>query len=235
MREAQCDHTPEAKAKCRTCQEDMKLGAKKCTKCDSYQDWRRFLSMSSSVLALLIALLSVTSVAGPSIIRMARGERSQIAVAAVQVSSARSLRLFVSNRGTRPAALGNVVLSISGTARLDTVAISLEPKAGSSTTIAAGSAVMLTFDTGLPGVAHEDIVRFLNGARPDDVAATSVLTVQTYDFGETRPGTTDVALPAFESRHLALLVGAACFKLNETSTPCETIVAVTRPHGSASS
>lgn len=51
--------------RCTTCLEPIKPGAKKCLRCDSYQDWRRHLSISSSVLALLVALVSVLTFAIP--------------------------------------------------------------------------------------------------------------------------------------------------------------------------
>ena len=53
------------KKQCTTCGEEIANSARKCIHCDTYQDWRRYLTFSSTVLALLVALLSVATVAGP--------------------------------------------------------------------------------------------------------------------------------------------------------------------------
>ena len=44
---------------CLSCCEEIALQAKVCKHCGSYQDWRRHMSLSANVLALLIALVSV--------------------------------------------------------------------------------------------------------------------------------------------------------------------------------
>jgi hypothetical protein len=46
---------------CRVCGEDIKFSAQKCIHCDSYQDWRVRLGIGSTVLALLVALVSVVT------------------------------------------------------------------------------------------------------------------------------------------------------------------------------
>lgn len=92
---------------CSTCREPIRPGARKCTKCDSFQDWRRFLSVGTSALALIIALVSVTSALGPSIIRMFQGEQSDLAILYV-ASVGDELLLLASNRGTRPAVIHGV-------------------------------------------------------------------------------------------------------------------------------
>jgi hypothetical protein len=43
---------------CLCCRESIKKNAVKCTKCDSYQDWRRYLSVSNLTLGLLVALVA---------------------------------------------------------------------------------------------------------------------------------------------------------------------------------
>jgi len=44
---------------CKTCQERIRYGSKRCNVCESYQDWRRHFSVSQAALALLIALFAV--------------------------------------------------------------------------------------------------------------------------------------------------------------------------------
>ena len=53
---------------CRLCQETIHLDAVKCAKCQSYQDWRRYLTIGNTAFALLVALITVVTVAGPHFI-----------------------------------------------------------------------------------------------------------------------------------------------------------------------
>lgn len=138
---------------CRTCREEIKPGARKCVRCDSYQDWRRFLSMSSSVLALLIALISVLTVAVPIIVVAVHPNKSDLVVAVQDVSSARTFRLFVSNQGNRPAALGRARFvgtthSLGNAAGRFTFPLNLV--GGSSQIVPAGGATILTYTLNLP-------------------------------------------------------------------------------------
>ena len=55
----------ESKKHCRMCYALMPISARKCTVCQSYQDWQRYLSGSSVVLSLLVALVSVLTFALP--------------------------------------------------------------------------------------------------------------------------------------------------------------------------
>lgn len=50
---------------CRVCKKAIPAQARKCTECNSFQDWRRILSFSTEILALLIALFSVLGIAIP--------------------------------------------------------------------------------------------------------------------------------------------------------------------------
>lgn len=47
---------------CVVCKEKIKQSAIKCTHCDSYQNWRRHLGLSSSLLSIIVALFSVLTV-----------------------------------------------------------------------------------------------------------------------------------------------------------------------------
>lgn len=52
---------------CIVCANDIPTAAVKCTKCGSYQDFRRYFEFSNSTLALLIALISVIGLAHKNI------------------------------------------------------------------------------------------------------------------------------------------------------------------------
>jgi hypothetical protein len=54
-------------SKCLVCKEDIRYGAKKCTKCESFQDWRRYFQFNIVVLSLLVALFSVVATSVPVI------------------------------------------------------------------------------------------------------------------------------------------------------------------------
>lgn len=112
----------ESVTECRTCREPLRPGARKCTKCDSFQDWRRFLSLSTSTLALIIALISVTSAVGPGIVRMFKGERSALAISYIAPVD-EGILLLASNEGTRPA----VIHAVSFAARPDFLDFEIEP------------------------------------------------------------------------------------------------------------
>jgi hypothetical protein len=52
---------------CKVCGEAIKKVARICIHCNNYQDWRAEVNVSSTVLALLVALASVLSWAVPVI------------------------------------------------------------------------------------------------------------------------------------------------------------------------
>src|SRR5688500_2359672 len=64
---------PSEQAFCVVCQEPIRLGATTCIHCGSSQGWQRHLSVSSTVLALLVALISVLQSALPTLFEMYRG------------------------------------------------------------------------------------------------------------------------------------------------------------------
>jgi ribosomal protein L40E len=52
---------------CKVCASEVPFAAIKCIKCNSYQDFRRYFEFSNSTIALLIALISVISLAQKSL------------------------------------------------------------------------------------------------------------------------------------------------------------------------
>lgn len=110
---------------CRVCGEDIKASAQKCIRCDSYQDWRGRLGLSSTVLALLVALISVITNGVPIISAafeakivplkfvfqdvFSRAERANGAERLTQIAS-----VWIYNAGTQPAFVSGLGLSING-------------------------------------------------------------------------------------------------------------------------
>lgn len=85
---------------CRVCREEIKLGAKKCIHCSNYQDFRRFFTVGTTVLSLLIALLSVSGIVVPVLVDLTQKDDASIEFVPV---SSKPLTLFVlvSNTGKR--------------------------------------------------------------------------------------------------------------------------------------
>jgi len=91
------------------CHNEIPRGAKICTECNSYQDWRRHFGISSTILSLLVALFSVLTVAIPVVRNALTPERSDIHCSLVRWGGAEAT-LLITNRGSRPAVVRNLRL-----------------------------------------------------------------------------------------------------------------------------
>lgn len=100
------------KIRCEICKEKIEYGADKCIHCDSYQGtWRRLLDFSNTILALLVALVSVSGVMIPVIFDACARKDSDVRVRFLSTSSHHDeLWLLATNRGTRAAGISKVVL-----------------------------------------------------------------------------------------------------------------------------
>jgi len=96
---------------CKICRKSIEMGAIKCTECGSFQNWRRHFSISTVVLSLLIALISVTTTA----IQVSKGllakEQSDIRFSIVRYGPD-SIMIMGSNLGDRAGALRHATLAI---------------------------------------------------------------------------------------------------------------------------
>jgi hypothetical protein len=97
-------------ARCKVCREDIRVGARKCTHCDSYQDWRRLMGFSQSVLSLLVALVSVSVVAVPVFYKLFATETDDLRISILELGGPH-LTLIVSNVGSRAGAVRSVRLN----------------------------------------------------------------------------------------------------------------------------
>jgi hypothetical protein len=104
---------------CRVCKQEIKVGARKCIHCESYQDWRRHIGLGNNVLALLVALLSILTVLIPVIAKAFITEDAVISGSVIDVHidpyKKRIIYLSVINSGNRPATIGTSV-SLEATA-----------------------------------------------------------------------------------------------------------------------
>jgi hypothetical protein len=97
--------TTEDSKPCVVCQEPIKRHATKCVHCGSYQDWRSNISfsLSTSVLSLLVALVTVLTAAVP-VFKEALTPKNSDLTFSFQGASTDPIRLIVlaTNRGVRP-------------------------------------------------------------------------------------------------------------------------------------
>jgi hypothetical protein len=96
---------------CKVCGEEIKLSAKKCIHCDTFQDWRSSLSFSTTVLSLLVALVSVLTAAIPVLNKEFTGKYSSLNFS-YQSASQKYIFILASNTGNRPGTIRGGTLSI---------------------------------------------------------------------------------------------------------------------------
>jgi hypothetical protein len=107
------DVPPEQHKKlCTTCGEPIAQSARKCIHCDTYQDWRGYLAFSSTVLALLVALLSVATVAGPVFRDLLISKDSKL-VASFQELHNEEATFVVSNSGSQAGTVGEAFVLVA--------------------------------------------------------------------------------------------------------------------------
>jgi hypothetical protein len=85
---------------CKVCGEAIKLAARKCIHCDSYQDWHADIGMSSTMLSLLIALFSVLTVSVP-VVRDAITPSISNLKFSYQGTASKIITVLVANTGVR--------------------------------------------------------------------------------------------------------------------------------------
>lgn len=95
-----------AKKNCRVCQERISALATKCPHCSSYQDWRVRISPVNMALALLVALVSVVSMAVPMVKSALTPDNSQLAITYLDRADV-TVPIVVSNKGSRPAVISS--------------------------------------------------------------------------------------------------------------------------------
>lgn len=107
--------------KCIVCKEEIKEGAKKCLKCNSYQDWRHRVKDAESFLALLVALVSVIIAAVPVFAEVFSRDYSEVQLSIPLITSGLESisgeiyftymgNIIVSNSGNKPASIDALAL-----------------------------------------------------------------------------------------------------------------------------
>lgn len=104
---------------CWACRTSISPGAKKCITCDCFQGWRRFLDFSSTTLSLLIALITVSTFAGPRLASVLHPPQDQLKMQLIDCSPSRAVvKLAVTNFGERPGAIRRLQVEGPNPARL---------------------------------------------------------------------------------------------------------------------
>jgi hypothetical protein len=93
------------KKECRECAEWIPEKASLCSTCKSYQNWKRFISLPTTSIALLTALISVLTVSIPQLVDYLRGGYSTTAVSYDGIIAGKFPMFTISNGGNRPSTI----------------------------------------------------------------------------------------------------------------------------------
>jgi uncharacterized phosphosugar-binding protein len=127
----------------------MRVAAKKCVRCGSYQDWRANLGVGGTILSLLVALGSILTVAVPVMISAITPENSTL-IFSYQGATKEDVTILVSNRGIRPGSfLSHGNLELVGESGKETIPVQLNEKVrnGGAQIIEAGKSELFDFYT----------------------------------------------------------------------------------------
>ncbi|WP_127749604.1 hypothetical protein [Parasedimentitalea marina] len=103
----------EAPPLCIECKHVIPAGALKCKECNSFQDWRRFLALSSTTLSLIVALLSVSGIVVPLLIETLSEKKAVLASKVVSIGDV-NITVLVANSGTLDGYVGTVSVLADG-------------------------------------------------------------------------------------------------------------------------
>jgi len=86
---------------CRSCRESIAVSALRCRHCGEFQNWKSYLGLGNSVLALLIALISVFTLAVKVVVDVSSEEQSRL-ISVLQVANTEGIVVYAENIGERP-------------------------------------------------------------------------------------------------------------------------------------
>lgn len=180
---------------CSSCSLSIPSTAKLCSHCNSYQDFRRHLSVSNTALALVIALVSVITTALPVISDALRSDNSRVRIS-TPVARGKQLLIMATNTGARPGVIQSAAIHSSMLSAM------LHPHASSDGLVESGSEQII-FDVQIrmsPQTARRQaLLPFYNTAN----IAEGTATIQKLDI---RGGTADVVVVQYDgSSHIEQL------------------------------
>lgn len=95
----------EQNSHCKQCKHRIPTGAMLCSTCNSYQDWRGFLTISGSALAVITSLVAIIGVAIPPLYKIFHTPRSEAAITMPSFDGT-TFRVIALNKGDAAASLG---------------------------------------------------------------------------------------------------------------------------------
>lgn len=105
--------------RCSTCAERIDSRATKCLRCGSYQDFRRYLTMSHGVISSLVALVSVIITGTPFLLRSCAPETADVQASYYTCSQQRIVGILT-NTGTRHGILRGAVFGSNSKSAVNT-------------------------------------------------------------------------------------------------------------------
>jgi hypothetical protein len=173
---------------CAVCRESIKQGAKKCIRCGSALDWRRWLGVSETTLALLVALISVIGSTGPRIIELFTYKHSDLRLV-LRPTDYQHLQLDAWNQGNTTSHV--ISASVSAKTKDGTQIKASQLNTLGSPAVQAGQEILLGF-----GFTPSEVSTFLSWPHTQIQSATLSVIVEEYkQKPETR--TFDVPLDQF--------------------------------------
>ncbi len=95
---------------CRSCKHEMPVDANKCIECSSLQNWKRYLSFSTAILSLILALVSVLALAIPIWDEVLAEKVASPVTSLVDVNDTGLATFVVTNKGNAPAVLEHILV-----------------------------------------------------------------------------------------------------------------------------
>ena len=103
--------TDEIPPTCRYCRHELQKGAILCVQCKKFQNWQRYVGFSSTMLALVIALISVSSAVLPGLIELLTPARTQYDMTVIEHREGQFV-VLAKNSGNRDVTVGAVQIEI---------------------------------------------------------------------------------------------------------------------------
>ncbi|APO49698.1 hypothetical protein LUI11_32240 [Bradyrhizobium diazoefficiens] len=166
---------------CTTCGALMPNSAIKCTKCDSFQNWHNRIAVSTTVLALLTALVSVAGATLPNLWSWYRSGNSHVSVSFAHDDDEGGIFLVATNDGDRIGSIARVSVDFTAKDTPYSFAAVLDPQSSPSIEPGKSQKIRYTIDVGTDLIPYSvnDVkgdcslhieVREFSGARTSNIS-----------------------------------------------------------------
>ncbi len=208
MAEAHTGDLPAGTKRCTVCAEPINKDASKCIHCQSDQNWKSRLGLSSSILSLLVALVAVIGAVGPIIVKTFTPEDSRL-ISSFQGADQGRIRLLISNTGTRPGSIkpGGWITLPNG--KQQAIGMTL-PTAPNERVVEPGKSSLTSFAV-LPTIQSADGL-FATRKQPDEATVGGIALQETFP----REGSCLIApeVTDFTGAHHTLDIKVMCEELH---------------------